>query len=160
MRRVVLIVLFFAIARGTQAQFFTPVTADRLDSKLLMADGTKSIKGAFLIRPEFTVAGNVLKFLYVDGKFDSFKSTFATRVGMGVSYSLYKLVNDEPYNLYSFAAQISLATTERPNAGILLSASAFDLAGLSPSIGIGYDIVKNSPFKQNLFLMWGIARTF
>lgn len=139
-------------ARG----FFQPVTADRIQS----FDGQKALSGTVLIRPEFTIAGNVLKPAYADGKFTGFESSFATRVGMGVSYSLYKLVEGQPYNVYSFAAQLSLATVEKPNAGILLTASAFDLYGLSPSLGLGYDFVKDSPASHNWFLMWGVSHTF
>ena len=139
-------------ARG----FFQPVTADRIQS----FDGEKALSGTVLIRPEFTIAGNVLKPAYADGKFTGFESSFATRVGMGASYSLYKLVDGQPYNVYSFAALLSLATIEKPNAGLLVTASAFDLYGLSPSIGVGYDFVKDSPFKANIFVMWGVSHTF
>jgi hypothetical protein len=137
--------------------FFKPVTADRI---MMLGAGDRELTGVVLFRPEFTIAGNVLKPLYVDGKFSRFESSFATRVGLGVSYSLYKLVDEQPYNVYSFAAQLSLATIERPNAGILITASAFDLYGLSPSVGIGYDFVKNSPVKQNWFFLWGVSHTF
>lgn len=136
--------------------FFQPVTTDQVQS----FDGQKALSGTVLIRPEFTVAGNVLKPLYIDGKFTGFESSFATRVGMGASYSLYKLVDGQPYNVYSFAALLSLATLEKPNAGVLVTASAFDLYGLSPSVGFGYDFVKDSPFKANWFLMWGLSHTF
>ncbi len=155
MKKLLLIFALAALVTGASAQsFFTPVTADQLKS------GEKALTGTFLIRPEFTVAGNVIKPVFIDGKFSSFDVSFASRVGFGASYSLYKLVNDQPYNLYSFAAQLSLATAERPNMGILLTASAFDLYGLSPSVGIGYDFVKDSPIKQNWFLMWGLGKTF
>lgn len=136
--------------------FFQPVTADQVQS----FDGQKALSGTVLIRPEFTVAGNVLKPLYIDGKFTGFESSFATRVGMGASYSLYKLVEGQPYNVYSFAALLSLATIEKPNAGLLVTASAFDLYGLSPSLGLGYDFVKDSPFRESWFIMWGISHTF
>lgn len=149
------VILLSAGAQNKWDGFFKPVTADQLQ-----ADASKALTGTVLFRPEFTVAGNVLKPVYVDGKFTSFESSFASRVGMGVSYSLYKMVNDQPYNVYSFAAQLSLATTEKPNAGILVTASAFDLFGLSPSVGLGYDFVKDSPFKANWFVMWGLNRTF
>lgn len=136
--------------------FFSPVTTDQVQS----FDGQKALSGTVLIRPELTIAGNVLKPIYTDGTFTGFESSFATRVGMGVSYSLYKVVNDQPYNVYSFAAQLSLATVEKPNAGLLVTASAFDLYGLSPSLGLGYDFIKDSPFKANWFLMWGLSHTF
>lgn len=145
---------FSANAQVTAKGFFSPVTADMFSS------GDKGLTGVALIRPEFTIAGNVIKPVFVDGKFSHFASSFGTRAGMGVSYSLYKLVNDQPYNVYSFAAQLSLATIEKPNAGLLITASAFDLYGLSPSLGFGYDFVKGLPFKQNYFLMWGISHTF
>jgi len=156
MKRLLLIFALVALTIGVSAQsFFTPVTADQL-----RGEGEKALTGTFLIRPEFTVAGNVIKPVFVDGKFSSFEVSFASRVGFGASYSLYKLVNDQPYNVYSFAAQLSLATIERPNMGLILSASAFDLYGLSPSIGLGYDFVKDSPFKANYFILWGISHTF
>lgn len=136
--------------------FFSPVTVDQVQS----FDGEKALSGTVLIRPELTIAGNVLKPVYTDGTFTGFESSFATRVGMGLSYSLYKVVNDQPYNVYSFAAQLSLATIEKPNAGLLVTASAFDLYGLSPSLGLGYDFIKDSPFKANWFLMWGLSHTF
>ena len=155
MKRLVMLTAVVLMTVGLSAQsFFTPVTADQLKS------GEKALTGTFLIRPEFTVAGNVIKPVFIDGKFSSFDVSFASRVGFGASYSLYKLVDGQPYNVYSFAAQLSLATIERPNMGLLLTASAFDLYGLSPSIGFGYDFVKDSPFKANWFLMWGLNKTF
>jgi hypothetical protein len=155
MKRLLLIFALVALVAGASAQsFFTPVTADQLRS------GEKALTGTFLIRPEFTIAGNVIKPVFVDGVFNSFEVTFASRVGMGASYSLYKLVNGEPYNVYSFAAQLSLATIERPNMGVTLSFSAFDLYGLSPSLGVGYDFVNDSPFKAKYFILWEISHTF
>ena len=156
MKRLLLIFALVALVIGVSAQpFFTPVTADQL-----RGEGEKALTGTFLIRPEFTIAGNVIKPVFIDGKFSSFDVSFASRVGMGASYSLYKLVEGEPYNVYSFAAQLSLATIERPNMGIILSASAFELYGLSPSIGFGYDFVKGQAFKQNYFILCGINHTF
>ena len=158
---VILLPLFMLLSASVSAQpsakgFFQPVTAEQLQ----FTPGDKALSGTVLIRPEFTVAGNVLKPAYLDGKFTGFESSFATRVGMGASYSLYKLVDGQPYNVYSFAALLSLATIEKPNAGILVTASAFDLYGLSPSLGLGYDFVKDSPFSHNWFLMWGVSHTF
>ena len=145
--------VIFSVTVSAQG-FFTPVTAEQLGI------GTKALSGTFLIRPEFSIGGTITKPVFIDGKFSNFESTFGTRVGIGVSYSLYKLVNEQPYNVYSFAAQLSLATIERPNAGILFTASAFDLYGLSPSVGLGYDFVKDLPFKQNYFFMLGVNHTF
>lgn len=143
-----------AHAQVTAKGFFQPVTAD------MFTTGQKALTGVALIRPEFTIAGNVIKPVFVDGKFSHFESSFASRAGMGVSYSLYKLIDGEPYNMYSFAAQLSLATIERPNAGLLVTASAFDLYGLSPSVGFGCDFVKGQAFKESYFIMWGISHTF
>ena len=161
MKKLLIIAIIIAAGISANAQvtargFFQPVTASQIQS----FDGQKALQGTVLIRPEFTIAGNVLKPVYLDGKFTGFESSFATRVGMGASYSLYKLVDGEPYNVYSFAALLSLATIEKPNAGLLVTASAFDLWGLSPSIGFGYDFVKDLLFKQNIYIMWGISHTF
>lgn len=162
MKKLLIIFALVALTIGASAQsplkgFFQPVTADMIQGGL----GDKALQGTFLIRPEITIAGNVFKPAFDElGKFTGIESSFATRIGFGPSYSLYKLVDGEPYNVYSFAAQISLATVEKPNAGILVTASAFDLYGLSPSIGFGYDFVKDSPFKANWFIMWGANVTF
>ena len=161
MKKLLLIFAVAALTLTVTAQpsakgFFQPVTADQLQ----FVPGDKALSGTVLIRPEFTIAGNVLKPLYADGKFTGFESSFATRVGMGASYSLYKLVDGQPYNVYSFAAQLSLATIEKPNAGLIISASAFDLYGLSPSLGVGYDFVKDSSFRESWFIMWGVSHTF
>ena len=160
MKKLLILSVLMMLAIGASAQsakgFFQPVTAERIQS----FDGEKALSGTVLIRPEFTIAGNVLKPAYLDGEFTGFESSFATRVGMGVSYSLYKLVEGQPYNVYSFAAQLSLATIEKPNAGLLVTASAFDLYGLSPSLGFGYDFVKDAPFRESWFIMWGVSHTF
>jgi hypothetical protein len=161
MKKLLILSVLFVLTLGVTAQsplkgFFTPVTAEQIQG----LDGQKALTGTVLIRPEFTIAGNVIKPVFIDGTFNSFEVSFASRVGMGASYSLYKLVDGQPYNVYSFAAQLSLATVERPNMGLLVTASAFDLYGLSPTFGLGYDFVKNSPIKANWFLMWGVSHTF
>ena len=158
MKRLLIIFALAVLTLGAAAQspfrgFFQPVTADQFTAD-------KALTGTLLIRPEFTIAGPVFKPVFIDGKFSAFETSIVSRIGFGGSYSLYKLVNGEPYNVYSFAAQLSLATIERPNMGIILSASAFELYGLSPSIGFGYDFVKGLPFKQNYFILWGINHTF
>ena len=155
-RLLIIIALLLPLTLGAQSPFkgfWQPVTADQFTAE-------KALGGTFLIRPEFTIAGPVFKPVYIDGKFSSFETSIVSRMGFGGSYSLYKLVNGEPYNVYSFAAQLSLATQERPNMGILVTASAFDFYGLSPAIGIGYDFVKDSPAKANWFLMFGSNITF
>lgn len=162
MKKIIFLIALLAIAVAGYSQssfsgFFKPVTTDQLVSYGL---GGQGLQGVVLFRPEFTIAGNVLKPLYIDGVYAGLESSFATRVGMGVSYSLYKLVEGQPYNVYSFAAQLSLATIEKPNAGLLFTASAFNLMGLSPSVGVGYDFVKDSPFRANWFLCWGLNHTF
>ena len=158
MKRILILFAFVAFSLSAAAQspfrgFFQPVTADQFTAD-------KALTGTLLIRPEFTIAGPVFKPVFIDGKFSAFETSIVSRIGFGASYSLYKLVNGEPYNVYSFAAQLSLATHERPNMGILVTASAFDFYGLSPAIGIGYDFVKDSPAKANWFLMFGSNITF
>lgn len=138
--------------------FFEPVTVEKIQS---FAPGEKALSGTFLIRPEMTIAGNVLKPKFNEaGQYDGFESSFATRVGLGASWSLYKVIDSQPVNVYSFAALLSMATIEKPNMGLLVTASAFNLYGLSPSVGLGYDFVKDSPFKANYYMMWGISHTF
>lgn len=158
MKRLLIVFALAVLTLGASAQspfrgFWQPVTADQFTDD-------KALTGTLLIRPEFTIAGPVFKPVFIDGKFSSFETSIVSRIGFGGSYSLYKLVNGEPYNVYSFAAQLSLATQERPNMGILVTASAFDFYGLSPSFGIGYDFVKDSPAKANWFLMFGSNITF
>lgn len=160
MKKFIIVLALVVLTVGVSAQspfkgFFQPVTADQF-----AAYGDKALTGKLLIRPEMTIAGNVFKPVYEGGEFTGIESSFASRLGFGASYSLYKMVEDQPYNVYSFALQLSLATAERPNMGLLFTASAFDLYGLSPSIGLGYDFIKDSPFKANWFFMWGANVTF
>lgn len=162
MKKLIILSLLFTLALGVNAQskwagFMDPVTADQI--KINTTD--KGLSGTFLIRPQMVMAGSVFKLQYDElGEFSNVSSTFVSRAGMGVSYSHFKIVNDQPYNDYSFAAMVSLATIENPNAGFLLTASAFNIYGLSPSIGLGYDIVKGQAFKQNLYFMWGATIKF
>ena len=155
------LLLLLVVSVSAQSKFkgfFEPVTVDKLQA---FSPGDKALTGTVLIRPEMTVAGNVLKPKFNEaGEYDGFESSFATRVGLGASYSLYKVIDTQPVNVYSFAALLSLATVEKPNMGLLVTASAFNLFSLSPSVGIGYDFVKDSAIKQNWFLMWGISHTF
>lgn len=154
MRKLLFLLLFIPL--GLQAQFFTPVTKE-----MLPREGERALKGSFFIRPEITAAGNIIRPVYVDGKFDSFEITFGSKVGFGASYALYKLVNDEPYNVYSFALLVSVGSVkEQPATGVLLTASAFDLYGLSPSVGLGYDFIKGRQAGECWYIMWGLNKTF
>jgi len=153
----VLLVTIGATAQSKWAGFMDPVTVDQITA----STSDKGLSGTFLIRPQMVMAGNVFKLQYDElGEFSQVSSTFASRAGMGISYSHFKVIGDQPYNDYSFAAMVSLATAEDPNAGFLLTASAFNIYGLSPSIGLGYDIVKGQAFKQNLYFMWGATIKF
>lgn len=144
-------------AQSRWAGFLDPVSVDQI--KGLSADKSKSV--TVLIRPQVAVAGMTFKLQYDElGDFDKVASSFVSRAGMGISLSHFKIVGDQPYNDYSFAAMVSIATVERPNAGVMFTASALNLYGFSPNIGIGYDIVKELPFKQNLFVVWGATIKF
>jgi len=162
MKKLFIFSLLILLAIGASAQskwsgFFDPVSVDQIN----VGASEKGLSGTFLIRPSMVMAGNVFKLQYDElGEFTNISSTFASRAGMGVSYSHFKVIDNEPYNDYSFAAMVSLATAEDPNAGFLFTASAFNLYGLSPSIGLGYDIVKGQAFKQNIYFMWGAQIKF
>ncbi len=159
MKRLLIIFVLTALAMGAGAQgFFTPVTAAQLTP--ITADSKAGLTGTFLIRPEMTIAGPVLKPKYVDGEFDGLQTSFVSRVGIGASLSLYELVDGQPYDKYSFALQLSLATAVEPNMGLMATASAFNLYGLSPAFGLGYDFIKGSPVKANWFIIWGFNKTF
>jgi hypothetical protein len=155
---ILLLLVVSVSAQSKFSGFFEPVTIEKIQS---YGPGEKALSGTFLIRPEMTIAGNVLKPKFNEaGEYDGFDSSFGTRVGLGASWSLYKVVGEQPVNVYSFAALLSMATVEKPNMGLLVTASAFNLYGLSPSVGLGYDFVKDSPFKANYYFMWGISHTF
>lgn len=162
MKKLFILSLLILLAIGASAQskwsgFLDPVSVTQVSA----GASAKGLNGTFLIRPQMTVAGNVFKLQYDElGEFTNVSSTFASRAGMGISYSHFKVIGDQPYNDYSFAAMVSLATAQDPNAGFLFTASAFNIYGLSPSIGLGYDIVKGLAFKQNIYFMWGVAVKF
>jgi hypothetical protein len=162
MKKLFILISILLLTVGISAQsrwagFLDPVSTEQI--KGLSSDKSKSV--TTLIRPQLSVAGMAFKLQYDElGNFDKVASSFVSRAGMGISLSHFKLVNDQPYNDYSFAAMVSIATTENPNAGFMLTASALNLYGLSPNIGIGYDIVRGLPFKQNIFFVWGATVKF
>jgi hypothetical protein len=162
MKKLFIFSLLLLLAIGASAQskwagFFDPVSVDQIS----LSTSEKGLSGTFLIRPAMVMSGNVFKLQYDElGEFSQVSSTFASRAGMGISYSHFKVIDDQPYNDFSFSAMVSLATAEDPNAGFLFTASAFNIYGLSPSIGLGYDIVKGLPFKQNFYFMWGAQIKF
>ena len=97
MKRILILFAFVAFSLSAAAQspfrgFFQPVTADQFTAD-------KALTGTLLIRPEFTIAGPVFKPVFIDGKFSAFETSIVSRIGFGASYSLYKLVNGEPYNV-------------------------------------------------------------
>ena len=165
MKKLFILSLLLLLAIGASAQskwagFFDPVSVNQIET----ASINKDFKGramTTLLRPQMAVAGQVFKLQYDElGNFDRVASSFASRAGMGVSLSHFKVINNEAYNDYSFAAMVTIATIEQPNAGFMFTASALNLYGFSPNIGIGYDLVKGLPFKQNLFVVWGAAIKF
>jgi hypothetical protein len=154
---VLLLSMTMANAQGLFKGFLEPVTVERIQS----VSGSKDAVSSFLFRPEMLIMAQVVKSSYNElGEFLQFESTFVSRAGFGLSYSHYKLVSDKPYNDYSFAAMISVATVEQPYAGVALSASVLDVKGLSLSMVAGYDFVKNNPAKANWYIGWGPTVTF
>jgi hypothetical protein len=144
-------VMLFSVE--AQKGLLSPITV----SDIKAVEGIKAGTGAWFLRLNANVAANVikLKFDEVTGDFLGFESSYLSRAGFGGGFAHYIEVDGVVRNNYSFNALLLMATSGDTNAAVALTASAFNF-----NIGIGYDIIKDSSFKENLFGMFGVQLVF
>jgi hypothetical protein len=80
-----------------------------------------------------------------------FDIAFLSRVGPGLGFSHFVEKDGKAITNYSIGTSLLMPTSGDMNLAAALSVSAYKF-----NLGIGYDFVKDSPFKKNIFLMTGI----
>jgi hypothetical protein len=153
--RSMMIVILLSLGATINAQskwdgFFKPVTADRLQ----VAD--RSLSGAFLFRPAATIIATEFRLSYNDEGFDGIVSSPLSKAGIGVSYAHYIMSGEEPFNDWSVNGMLMFPTNGNTNMGLAVTVSALRYINL----GLGYDFIKGSPFRENLFFLTGVQYTF
>jgi hypothetical protein len=152
LKTILLLAILLPMGLGANAQskwdgFFKPVTMETLQK----AQGQKALPGAFLFRP--TAALVATEYRLTD---DGINSNYLSKTGVGISYAHYIESEGEPFNNYSINGLLMFPTAGQTNLGMAVTVSALRYINL----GLGYDFVKGTPFKQNLFFLTGVQYTF
>lgn len=152
LKTILLLAILLPMGLGANAQskwdgFFKPVTMETLQK----AQGQKALPGAFLFRP--TAALVATEYRLTD---DGISSNYLSKTGVGISYAHYIESEGEPFNNYSINGLLMFPTAGQTNLGMAVTVSALRYINL----GLGYDFVKGTPFKQNLFFLTGVQYTF
>jgi hypothetical protein len=132
--------------------FFRPVTLD----KVVSLDGDKAGTSAWLFRPAVTVAATVFNLGFKeDGTFDGVQASYLSKTGLALSFAHYIDNEGEAFNNYSINGMLLLPTDGTTNAALAVTASAYRV-----NAGFGYNIIKESSFKENIFFLTGVQFTF
>jgi len=141
-----------SVSAQTKNRLFTPVTYSQLVNEIGVRGVDKVADGAFILRFQATLAATVSKY---DSETKKVVSTPLSRIGGGLSYAHYIPVDGVPVNNYSFNALVLIPTDAITNVGAALTVSMFNV-----NIGVLYDFVKGTAFKDNIGLLTGVSLTF
>jgi len=142
-----------ASAQNKFSGMLQPVKLERVNT--LLSDNDKAVTtGVFVPRYKVSLASTVFKF---NEDTEKIESSPLSRVGAGFSWSHYIVLNNIPYNDYSFDALILFPTDGTTNLGAALTFSALDFYGMSLNAGVMYDFIKGKSFKHNIGLLTGIT---
>jgi hypothetical protein len=156
MRKIVTLITVMLVTIGVYGQrfdgFFRPVTLD----KVVALDGDKAGTSAWLFRPAVTVVATVFSLGYDEnGVFDGVQASYLSKTGIALSFAHYIDNEGEAFNNYSVNGMLLLPTDGSTNAALAVTASAYRV-----NAGVGYNILKDSPFKKNIFFLTGVQFTF
>ncbi|HOC49368.1 MAG: hypothetical protein BWY95_00459 [Bacteroidetes bacterium ADurb.BinA104] len=153
MKRVLVFIVMVLLVVGVQAQkksVFDPVRVEDL-----RMDDAKAGYGTWFLRINTTLSATTAKLSFDEaGEFNGFESAFLSRIGFGPAYAHYIEKDGQAVNNYSINAFLLTPTEGFTNLAI---ASTFSMYNVN--IGLGYDIIKDQPFKKNIFLMFGVQMT-
>lgn len=155
MKRAILIMALALLVVGVQAQvqkksIFDPVTVEDL-----RMDESKAGFGTWFLRINTTLSATTAKLSFDEaGKFNGFQSAFLSRIGIGPAFAHYTEKDGQAVNNYSINALLLTPTEGFTNMALATTFSMYNV-----NLGLGYDFVKDSPFKQNIFLMFGVQLT-
>ena len=149
MRRLLLIltIVMLTIMVGAQG-LFKPVPATLFKDKGITPKAGENYS-AWLPRISAGIVAN--QFTYNKDTEEIEMSAFS-KVGLGMSYAHYILIDDKPYNNYSFSGFVFFPT-EEPMSSLSLVATISTLRYIN--LGMGYDFG-----IKKVFALTGVAYTF
>jgi len=147
-------ILFFAIllvlSLGVFAQKSKGILSPVQVSDLKINE--KGLNTAWYLKLNTSLTATTLKIKFDEEDiYSGFDVAFLSRVGPGIGFAHFVEKNGEAITNYSVNASLLMPTSGDMNLAAALSFSAYKF-----NIGLGYDFVKDSPFKKNIFLMTGI----
>jgi hypothetical protein len=157
MRKIVTLITVMLVTIGVYGQsrfdgFLRPVTLDKVKA----FDGDKAGTSAWLFRPTVTVTATVFNLGFKeDGTFDGVQASYLSKTGIALSLAHYIDNEGEAFNNYSVNGMLLLPTDGTTNAALAITASAYRV-----NAGFGYNIIKGSSFKENIFFLTGVQFTF
>jgi hypothetical protein len=152
-------------------KFIDPVTKERIADKSLRFSGEAGRDGSSAWFPRGAAIITGVKFHH-DSEQGKFITEDFTRVGAGLEFAHYRVVNDEVINDYGIGAFFSPPLTTDPlqqYATVIVIGSIYDLGhrfkleflnGISIGGGFSYDINKDRPAKDNISFLPSFTITF
>ena len=141
-----IVMLLCVLSIGVDAQkkgLLDPVTVSDLSS------GTKAFTDNMFMRFGATFTANTFKLSFDEnGEFNGIASAYLSRVGFVLGFAHFVEKDGVAVNNYSLNGVLMTPTEGFSNLAIGATISVYNI-----SIGVGYDFVGETPFKQNVFGM-------
>jgi len=153
MKKIIGILLLCVLSIGVNAQkkgLLQPVTVADLST------GTRAFSDNMFMRFGVTLSANTIKLGFDElGEFNGFNSSFLSRVGFNLGWAHFIEKDGVAINNYSINGVIMTPTEGFSNLAVGATVSAYNF-----SLGLGYDFIKDSAFKRNVFLMFNTQLLF
>jgi hypothetical protein len=151
-RLIFLILLVLPLAGHAQGfkDILNPVTVSDLKVNV------KGLNSAWFLKLDATLTGTATRLSFDElDKFDGFQTDFLSRAGFAFSFAHFIEKNGEAINNYSINGLVLTATSGYANMALAVTVSAFNF-----DVGLGYDIIKDNSFKENLFFITALHIMF
>jgi hypothetical protein len=151
-RLIFLILLVLPLAASSQGfkDILNPVTVSDLKVN------ERGLNSAWFLKLDATLTGTATRLSFDEfDEFDGFQTDFLSRAGFAVSFAHFVEKNGVAVNNYSVNGLVLTATSGYANMALAVTVSAFNF-----DIGLGYDIIKDSSFKENLFFITALHIMF
>jgi hypothetical protein len=150
MKKTIFLIILLMLSLGGFAQkskgLLSPVQLS--DLKI----NERGINSAWYLKLNTSLSATAVRLEFdTTGVYSGFDVAFLSRVGPGLGFSHFVEKDGKAITNYSIGTSLLMPTSGDMNLAAALSVSAYKF-----NLGIGYDFVKDSPFKKNIFLMTGI----
>jgi hypothetical protein len=153
MKKLIFLILLFSPLLGHSQGFrdiLRPVTVSDLKTN------TKGLNSAWFLKLDATLTGTATRLSFDEfDKFKGFQTDFLSRAGFAVSFAHFVEKNGAAVNNYSINGLVLTATSGYANMALAVTVSAFNF-----DVGLGYDIIKDSSFKENIFFVTALHIIF